>query len=238
MKLLKPSFYLALIMSINTLASTASAALITWNSVQSSTNSSDVVNTGALIEAVNASNTNNQDLLLNGVLFTSSNSLLSQGGFNGALNNNSTNDKAYDGFLNSFDFGNGTAPFLLSLGNGNLQNADDYLIQIWFTDLRGASNQRDMLFGDGNGNNVILNASAGGFGQFVTGTFTADGTSLELLLDAQGFGNAHITGYQIRQLPDNANTADVVNAPGTILLFGLSLCGLALSRKNIKSTIR
>ena len=63
------------------------------------------------------------------------------------------------------------------------------------------------------------------FGQFAIGTFTSDGTDLNLILNAQGFGNAHITAWQIR------NITAVPEPSSTILMFVLVFSGVRTRRR-------
>lgn len=39
-------------------------------------------------------------------------------------------------------------------------------------------------------------------GQNATGTFTADAVTQTITADPQGFGNSHISTYQVRRLPE------------------------------------
>jgi hypothetical protein len=83
------------------------------------------------------------------------------------------------------------------------------------SDLRSCCSARDMTFGDGLGNTVDLNATGGSLGQFVVGTFQADATGQILSMATNGFGNSHITGYQIRAIPEPSS--------GMLVLLGLAL---------------
>jgi hypothetical protein len=156
-------------------------------------------------------------------MFANSNTILSKV-FAGALSGGSTGDTGYNALLNTFNYGGGSAAFSLSLGNGGLVVNNNYLVQVWLTDLRSA---REMLFSDVSGNNVLVNSSQGGLGQYATGTFTATADNLSLLLDAQFIGNAHITAFQIRDVTDVTD----VPTPATLLLFGMALLGLNFSRR-------
>ncbi|BCX46566.1 hypothetical protein HAHE_04740 [Haloferula helveola] len=177
--------------------------------------------TGTLVEAFNGVSSNQTpasfDTTVNGVTFLGNNTLFSETG--SGTNNTSdlsagTNagDATYDLLLSNVEFG-GPASQTISVGNGNLVIGNQYLIQVWFVDDRAAQDSRVMLFGDGNGSNVLLND------QYAVGTFTADATSQDLLTEAQGFGRAHLTAYQIRAIPE----------PSSLLM--LSLAGVLFFRR-------
>lgn len=202
------------------------AAVINWGTATNVTDVTEVLNTGTTIEAVNASATTvNNTLLLNGVSFVSNLDLLSSNtgndGYSGTTGNND-----YDQFLSNFDFGGGTNLVTLTVANGLLINGDDYEIQVWYSN---ASGSRTTPFGDGesivNGldqNTVDLTAVAA-TPQFAIGTFTADSTSQLLTLNSPGFGNAHITGYQVR--------AVAVPEPSSTSLLGLGFASLLMRRR-------
>ncbi|XQW85306.1 PEP-CTERM sorting domain-containing protein [Thalassotalea piscium] len=200
-------------------SSTANAGIITWDEVQNSTDFTDVLNSGNTVEAINATKSNSGSVTVNGIQFNNAANLLSENGYIGALNSLSTGDSNYDNFLNSFNYGNGANLTSLNIGGGNLVAGVNYSIQLWFTDLRSGMDVRDMYFDDNNGNSIKLNANGSEFGQFVIGRFTATGSTQELNLDPLGFGNSHITGYQVR-----------VPEPSTLAILALAIIGLASRR--------
>ena len=149
---------------------------------------------------------------MNGVSFVASDALLDRSFGGSTLAGSSSGDLAFDTLIGRFDYGNGTTTSVI-LGSGLLVPGEDYLIQVFYTDLRGCCSARDMSFGDGLGNQVDLNATGAGLGQFTIGIFRADATTQTLSMATNGFGNAHITGYQIRMVPE----------PGSALLVVASL---------------
>ncbi|MFC1765559.1 LamG-like jellyroll fold domain-containing protein [Planctomycetota bacterium] len=214
---------------VGLLVGSVQAANIAWDGPYTSTSPEDVVADGETVEAFNmyvpgsAANVATVDPVVNGIQFTGNNEMLgnaytvSQTFFSG-----STGDDAYDDLLNTCDFGGGGDYFTRDLGGENLQVGKQYLIQVWYVDTRGPQAGRVMQYGDGNGNTVDLTA---GEAHYAIGTFTADGTTQTLSFDAQGFGNAHLTAYQIRTVaaktvasnPQPVNAAPDVLRDGTVL---------------------
>lgn len=158
------------------------------------------------------------DGIVNGVTFTNTDNLLPNSTNINPLNGASSGDASYDQLLGSFDFGGGGA-VSLNIGGGSLLLGSNYLLQLWFTDLRSCCSSRVMTYGDGLGSNVNLSATGNGLGQFAVGQFTADGTSQTLALASNGFSNVHLTAYQIRMMEDSTP----VPAPAPLLLIGLGL---------------
>ncbi|WP_290745983.1 hypothetical protein [Haliea sp.] len=199
-------------------SSLAFSAPITWSGAQNTAGAADVVVSGNLIEAVNAGPSNAGSVTVNGVVFANSAALLPQSTTINPLGGASTGDANYDLLLGRFDFGGGTSRSL-NIGGGNLLSGMSYIVQVWYTDLRSCCSGRTMTFGDGLGNNVNLNASARGLGQFAVGQFTAGGASQTLSLASNGFGNVHITAYQVREV----EPVSEVPVPGPLFLIGLGL---------------
>jgi len=174
------------------------AASITWDPVSDTTDPAVIITDGSLVEAINGSRTAGV-VTVNGVNFSPSDTLLPTNAASVALSSQTTLDPGFDELLNTVEFGGGTATSI-TVGGGALVSGQTYTIQVFFTDLRSCCSGRVMTYGDGEGNTVDVTASGvpGTFGQFATGTFIADGTNQTLSLTANGFGNVHINGYQVR----------------------------------------
>ncbi|MGJ8645113.1 MAG: sulfatase-like hydrolase/transferase [Luteolibacter sp.] len=224
------------------------AAPITWGPATAistgSGNSSDVSTNGSVVEAYNGVG-NDQigtatNVIVNGVTFTPTTSLLNEDPKNGGSNDfsSTTNggDASYDTLLSTLEYGGGDGVVTLTIGDGDGNTAttgvglltigEDYEIQVWFSDTR---NDRVMTFGDGNGgglgNVVYLND------QYAIGTFTADASTQTLTLDSgntgsgsPNFGQSHITAYQIRKAvtgppPPPTTPANVTISNGNNLVF-------------------
>ena len=187
----------------------SSVGAITWKAPLNSLAPHDVRTEGALVEAVNATDTNAGSVTVNGVVFSNSADLLSSSTGEAFLNRATTGDLGYDRLLGTLDFGSGPNKVALRVGGGLLTPGHNYLIQVWWTDARSCcTNPRQMAIGDGLDNSVILDSyGLNKLGQYAVGHFTAGDQTQLLTLDTAGgsafakSGNAHITAYQIRNVP-------------------------------------
>lgn len=182
----------------------ASEGAITWTGPFDTESNLEVRPGGTLVEAVNATNTSTGSVTVNGVVFSNSAELLSASTNERFLDRATTRNPGYDNLLGSLDVGNGPTNVPLVVGKALLKPGNSYLIQVWYTDARSCcSNPRKMTFADGLGNTVSLNSyGAHMLGQYAVGWFIAAEESLHLTLDTAGTsGNAHINGYQIREVP-------------------------------------
>lgn len=204
----------------------AQTAVITWGpATPVSTaigNSSDVSTNGTLVEAYNA--VPNDDIataanvIVNGVTFVPTTSLLNADPKNGGPSDFSADtnagDPEYDALLSRPEFGGGSSQVTVVVGDGDgngsvtgaglLVPGEDYEIQVWYVDTR---NTRITPVGDGNGNTVELSD------EYSIGTFTANGTTQNITLASPGFGQAHITAYQIRSLAADPPPTVVLSTP-------------------------
>ncbi|MEP4077316.1 sulfatase-like hydrolase/transferase [Haloferula sp.] len=176
----------------------ALGAPITWGTPAVVSDPSDVSTTGTLIEALNAGGTTSGvNVTVNTVPFVGTSTLLDLDSDTNVLGT-TTGNTAYDNLLKSIDFGGGSNLVSLSVGNAQLNSGMQYEIQVWFNDARYSTPGRTTPVGDGLGNKANLTSNPG---THVTGVFVADAVSQTLTLESPGFGNAHLTAYQIRELP-------------------------------------
>ena len=182
----------------------ANSGVIVWSGPFNTSVPSDVETSGTMHEAINAVDDGRigQTNTVNGVTFTGA-SLLPNSANVDTLVGATTGDADYDALLGTIDYGGGTST-TITIGDGTITPGAGYTVQVWFTDLR-YDPPRIMTYGDGLGNTVDVACNAAGdedFGQYAVGTFTADaGGSQTLSLTTNGFGNAHITAYQLRTHP-------------------------------------
>ena len=201
------------------LLSSLEAAPISWEVASDTTSPLDVLNEGELLEAFNGTNGNGV-VTVNGVDFEASSSVLPNGAANGMLNGADTLDSGLNDLLNNLSFGGGTST-TIEVGNGNLVVGQNYTIQLFLTDLRG-SNTRTIILGDDLGSEVTVDSrgAQGSFGQNALGSFVADGPSQTLSLEVgTGFGNCHLTAYQIRSL-DPVPVIESLTASPTLISGG------------------
>ncbi len=173
-------------------------AEISWQAAADISGPGAILTAGTLVEAFNGSPDSGAATPAD-VPFTASDALLANGAIANALDGATSLDAALDELLTTLDYGGGTATSI-TVGGGALTAGATYRIQVFFTDLRACCSGRVMRFGDGTGNEVAVSASggAGAFGQAAIGTFTADAATQTLSMATEGFGNCHLTAYQIR----------------------------------------
>lgn len=174
------------------------AAEITWDAPRDTAGPADVRNEGTLVFA-RAEGLGSGSLTVNGVGFQAAASLV--GTASGLLAGGTTGSADFDALLDRLSYG---AVFTLDLGS--FTPGKTYLVQIFYTDQRSSFNDRVMRFGSSTGSSTVdleadpNNAPGAPYGQFVVGTFTADGDDPDLTLDPQGFSSAHLSAIQVREV--------------------------------------
>jgi predicted porin len=108
---------------------------------------------------------------------------------------------------------------------GGLSLGQPYLFQWWANNAR---NTPVVVSATATATNSVtldtnLTDTDGGLGQFVTGTFTADGTTQEIVLTGVGVANPIINAFQIRAVPEPATCV--------LALAGLACGGYSMWRR-------
>ena len=200
------------------------AAVISWGAAQDTTATTDVLTAGALVSA-HAEGSTSVSSTVNGVTFQKANSLGSAAG--GLLAGATTGDTEFDRLLNNVSYGGGSGTTTIDLGAFTIGKT--YYVQVFYTDQRSATNDRVMRYGSSTGGGTVdldpdpNNLTSSPWGQFAIGTFTADGTDPDLTLTPQGFGNSHISAWQVREVPEPSSIS--------VLLLGLGGLGLLIRRR-------
>ena len=111
----------------------------------------------------------------------------------------------------------------ITVAFGGLTSGQQYLVQWWANNSANGTidglglNNTTATSGP---NSVTLDANttnvAGGLGQYVTGTFTAAGTSQTMVLAASGSDTPLISAFQVRAVPEPSSLALVAAACGAL----------------------
>ncbi|MGJ8640701.1 MAG: DUF2961 domain-containing protein [Opitutaceae bacterium] len=180
-------------------ATAVQAADIAWT-ISAITGDSDVVNTGTTVEAINGAATSVSDtLLVNGVEFTSDGTLLGGDYAGDVWTGSGTGD--YQQLLSNIDFEtNGTGAITVTTFTG-LIIGRDYVFQYWYADddWQNPDPDRELTLSLGAGTQSGDRMITGE--QFATATFTADASTLDLIVTATHNGT-RLTAYQLRVIPD------------------------------------
>lgn len=207
-----------------TIAGTASAANIIWQSPQAIAASTDVSTQGTLVQARSQGPT----VTVNGVSFSPAAGNYTSTGFNAGHNDylpmsfigaNDTEGQNYATLLDTAHYmsPNGAASFTFS----NLTIGQNYLLQFWVADYRNSPEDRQLTLTAGNTSGVLHHLNNTGIqGSFVIGTFTAD--ALSQTVNVSDTHEPQINAVQLRAIPE----------PSSALLGGLGLLALFRRRRN------
>lgn len=225
------------------------AATVVWSTSTAITTSTDVVTTGTTVLAAHAKWNPAANETVNGVTFAATlNNNQAQSFTAGAVTlafttstlvNNSNpflgtkqltgpDADAYERTVsNGWEFIGGGAINLSGLTNGQ-----QYLAQFWVADFRQPTDNRSLTIGSAGATGNISpqmfflggdgSSTSSGRGNFVTGIFTASGTTQSFPINVAGADNsAQINAFQLRAIPE----------PAAALLGSLGLLGLLRRRR-------
>jgi hypothetical protein len=214
----------------------ASAADVTWQTPLTISGTSDVSLNGTLVGTWGpgddyGSPSRSDDHPVDGVTFAAYGSGFfsagfSAGGFNDRYNgfgNAGTADSNYNYLLTvaEYTYGGDWSITLTGLTVGNT-----YEIELWANDGRGNDRIQTFTGGANTSATLFVGPSSGGPGQFILGTFVADGTGSETISSSSPTGPI-LNLAQIRDITP-------VPEPATFALVGLGACAMfyGFRRKN------
>ena len=208
----------------------AKAAVINWGVAQNITGSSDVVTTGTLHASANfwatGSSAGSGNITVNGVQFDgfqSARTLAPGSGPTSLTVGNITltgtspeantvnlqgqgvpvlgGPASYNDLLNQTAYVyNTNTTGTMGVSVGGLTNGAQYLIQYWVNDSRGGEPGTRTSLIDGNTLKLNTTGTAGGLGQYITGTFTADSTTQGFQVTGGVGSVAYANAMQVRLL--------------------------------------
>jgi hypothetical protein len=248
LKMMKKKIFtwLAALLLAEASTSVVSGATVLWSSPQSISGDADVSTSGSIILAANIGSAT--ATTVNGVTFAAYNNTAAVPGLTDTLNLNpgavfgnaaapySALSAGYQALIGSGRYTDGAT--LETLNLSGLSIGQSYLVQFWVNDSRGGGTSGrtlDLTAGatavlDFNVQNV-----AGGLGQYVIGTFTANATTQSFdLLGSHSAGttdSTQINGFQLRAVPEPSQAL--------LALIGVVSVGLrrrrAVARRKIGS---
>ena len=218
----------AVILGTTSMTITANAASINWNAAENSAAATDIVGGGDVVLAINGISDDTATLgaitTVNGVDFSADTTLGNTANpiDSIVIGSNTSGDSDYDQLLSQNTYGGGVDTIYMING---LTDGLSYKIQVWFNDTRPGTNNRVMTYGDNEASENTVDVAADpstpagtSLGQFAIGDFTASGTSQDLHLVTQGFGNSHFAALLVREIPEP--TAFSLLGIGSLALLG------------------
>ena len=131
---------------------------------------------------------------------------------------------SYNGLLNQTAFlYNSTTTGTMGVTIGGLTNGAQYLVQYWVQDGRGGIVTTRTTVVDGVPLKVNVTQTTGGFGQYITGTFTANSTTQSFNAVAGNGGVAYANAMQVRLL--------AVPEPETLAMAGVGVASAVMGRE-------
>ncbi len=208
----------------------AQNANITWNTPLTISGASDVNTSGTLYgtwapgdDYYGDFNSVPANFTVNGVAFNTYGTSGANFGLSGAdinldryngFANPGTADATYNNLLQVAIF-NWNSPTALTLSWNNMTAGNTYLVQLWLNDGRnGQSGSSTFTGGTSTSNPVFIGNGAPG--QFITGTFVADGTGSQNITIAPGI---RINLVQVRDITPAPE-------PATMALVGMGACAM------------
>jgi hypothetical protein len=246
-----PHKTLTILVALALSASLASAANITWGGPQQITGIGDVSTNGTLVGAFNVGATGVPSTVVNGVNFQSFSTVNGNGSFgnfttvgSGFITQTNTDGgspnapfstlpAAYQTLLASY-----SSPFAgtIAMTISGLVVGAQYEFQVW-------SNRSDGQFGGDltvtSGNTTTLRGNtagaAGGLGQWVIGSFTADALTQTITFAGDGdYGS--LNAFQLRNITQTPS--GVPDTGSTLALLGVTLAALCAAHRKLGVTAR
>ncbi|MEI9864491.1 MAG: PEP-CTERM sorting domain-containing protein [Limisphaerales bacterium] len=235
---MKPILISAIIAGMIATVANAQNANINWQAPLTISGTSDVNTSGTLYgtwapgdDYYGDFNTVPANYTVNGVAFNTygtpgANFALSGSGINldryNGFASPGTSDGTYNNLLQVAIF-NWNSPTAMTLSWNNMTAGNTYMVQMWLNDGRSGQSGSSTFTGGANTSGSVFIGN-GAPGQYITGTFVADGTGSQNITIAPGI---MINLLQVRDITP-------VPEPATMALVGMGACAMAYGfrRKN------
>jgi hypothetical protein len=225
------------------------AAVIAWGTPTTISGDTDVKTNGTHVYAYNFGSFDTTrpnpssvvtSSIINGVTFTAADTrnLTSVGGGNISYDTNqltsynavgvptgTTFSNEYKALLSTVSYVSGASNYTMTLNN--LTKDQTYQVQIWANYSNGTTLVPALILNGNAGKGLLAKdeGKTGSLGQYIVGTFTADGTSQSFTVTSTG--TAYINGISLRAI--------AVPEPHSIAVVGLLVTCFALSRRRPKA---